>query len=53
MELCTLSHIVAIAEAIAERSGLALKSLSEEGFQDLVDNIFEEIDMFSIWKKSG
>ena len=54
MEICTLSNIVALAEEISLKSRLPPSSpLSKCQFEDLVLNIYKEIEMFSKWRKPG
>ena len=54
MEVTTISHVVAMANQIIESSEQAgTTDISAKAFLEIVLKIFDKINMFSKWEKSG
>ena len=54
MEICTLSNLLALAEEVSGlQSDAENASLSKEKFHAIVKDIFNQIDLFSKWKRKG
>ena len=54
MEVTTISHVVAMANQILESSEQAgTTDISAKAFLQIVLKIFDKINMFSKWEKSG
>ena len=54
LEICTLSNLVALAVTSSGISFAAKDAfLSEDKFKEIVNLIFQQINMFSKWEKEG
>ena len=54
MEITTISNVVALAAEVMESTNqAACAGLSVDAFENIVQQIFDNINLFMKWEKSG